>query len=99
MALYLRVFPIAICDRCHRKMAHAALRPDGDKPGLRVCGKCRDVIDPRRLPPPPPENIAVRYARPDAALNAAEGGYVLGSGQGPGFPLATEAGQNIEVEE
>lgn len=99
MAWFLRTMPIAICDRCRRKMAHARLQPDGDKPGLRVCEDCRDVIDPYRLPAPPVERVAVTYARPDAALNAAEAGYVLGTGQGPTFTITTESAEDIEVEE
>lgn len=56
---------IAICDRCQRKMQLTALSPDGNSPGLRVCGKCRDVKDPYRYPARQTEKISVRNPRPE----------------------------------
>lgn len=76
MPLYLKpshkgnTVAIAICDRCHRKVPYDELRPDGNSPGLRVCGKpgCYDVKDPYRLPARKTENISLRYPRPDEEL-------------------------------
>lgn len=59
---------IAVCDRCKFKKPYLELRPDGDKPGLRVCAECWDSKDPWRLPPRQPEAIALRYARPDVSI-------------------------------
>lgn len=59
---------IGLCDRCHRKFPLEELLPDENIPGLRVCKVDRDVYDPWRLPAPAPENIALRFARPDLDL-------------------------------
>jgi hypothetical protein len=61
---------IAICDRCHFKYAWDELVIDGNQSGLRVCPKCRDPLDPYRLPPPPPDRIGLKWARPDVPINA-----------------------------
>lgn len=61
------VLSIAICDRCKMKRAYSDLRPDGNIPGLKVCGEgCSDQFDPYRLPARQPEKISLRYPRPDA---------------------------------
>lgn len=73
MTLYLKPragqnAAIAICDRCKRKRHYVDLVPDGDSPGLYVCGDnamCRDVLDPYKLPPHTTELIAVRHPRRD----------------------------------
>ncbi len=69
---------IAICDRCKTKRGYSELRPDGDKPGLRVCGDgCWDVKDPWRLPRPPEKPITLRNPRPDIELTIPAGGDIL----------------------
>jgi hypothetical protein len=59
---------IGICGRCSRKFPIGELHPDPNYPGLLVCEADRDVFDPYRLPARQPENIALRYARPDTPL-------------------------------
>ncbi len=56
---------VAFCDRCAVKFPIDDLRADGDKPGLRVCRRCWDSIDPWRLPPPIPEDISIPDATPN----------------------------------
>lgn len=70
MSLYLgKVIP-AICDRCHRKVPLSSLVADGDSPGLRVCeSKCRDELDPYKLPARKTEDISLRYPRPEEPLS------------------------------
>lgn len=59
----------AICDRCHARRAITDLVSDPNAPGLRVCEDgCVDQYDPYRLPARRPENITVRYPRPDVPL-------------------------------
>jgi hypothetical protein len=59
---------IGICGRCSRKFPIGELHPDPNYPGLLVCVKDKDDFDPYRLPARQPENIALRYARPDTPL-------------------------------
>ncbi len=60
---------VGICGRCSRKVPYDELRPDGNVPGLRVCGDgCSDQFDPYRLPARQTENIALRFSRPDTPL-------------------------------
>lgn len=66
---------IAVCDRCHMKRPLTALVSDPNAPGLRVCadygpGSCVDQYDPWRLPARRPENITLRYPRPDEPLTS-----------------------------
>jgi hypothetical protein len=63
---------IAICDRCKFKFPIGELRPDRNSPGLRVCSKCCDERDPYRLPPRQPDNIVVKYPRPDESIATGE---------------------------
>ncbi len=61
------VLSIALCDRCKRKIAYSDIRPDGNIPGIRVCGDgCSDEFDPYRLPARQSEKISIRFPRPDA---------------------------------
>ena len=63
------VLSIAICDRCKRKVAYSDIRPDGNIPGIRVCGDgCSDQFDPYRLPARQSERISLRFPRPDADI-------------------------------
>jgi hypothetical protein len=59
---------LAICDRCRMKMPYTELRPDGNLPGLQVCGKCCDGLDPYRLPPRQTEDISLPTPRPEEPL-------------------------------
>jgi hypothetical protein len=59
---------VAICDRCHFKFPIGELRPDGNIPGLMVCKEDWDVLDPYRLPPPPPDKWNLPFVRPDVPL-------------------------------
>lgn len=65
---------IAVCDRCSRKRPWRALVPDGNSPGLRVCGDsdCWDEKNPWRLPPIVPDPITMRWSRPDIPLVAGD---------------------------
>jgi len=63
------VLSIAICDRCKRKVPYSDIRPDGNIPGIRVCGDgCSDQFDPYRLPARQSERISLRFPRPDADI-------------------------------
>lgn len=56
---------IGLCDRCHKKRALVDLVPDGNAPGMRVCQeRCRDVLDPYRLPARQPDDITLPFYRP-----------------------------------
>lgn len=61
---------VAVCDRCHTKVAYSKLVADGNSPGLRVCPECSDRLDPWRLPARRSEDITLRHPRPDDALSA-----------------------------
>jgi hypothetical protein len=60
---------IAICSRCSCKFPIGKLHPDPNYPGLMVCRSDLDVLDPWRLPARPPDQIALRFARPDVPLS------------------------------
>lgn len=57
--------PQAICDRCRMQLSYYALSADRDNPGLRVCSKCNDALDPYKKAARQTENIALRHPRPD----------------------------------
>jgi len=60
---------IGVCGRCARKFSLDDLGPDSNYPGLMVCNTgCKDSLDPWRLPAPPPDQIALRFCRPDTPL-------------------------------
>lgn len=46
-------------------MSYYALSSDGDSPGLRVCIKCNDRLDPYKKAARQTENITLRHPRPD----------------------------------
>ena len=71
---------IAVCDRCKMKRAYVDLRPDGNSPGLRVCGEgCWDTLDPYRLAARKTERINLRFARPDVSVAANDNFLMTGS--------------------
>lgn len=61
-------FGIGICARCSRKMFLEDLYPDPNSPGLMVCKKDLDVLDPYRLPARQTEQINLPFNRPDLPL-------------------------------
>lgn len=65
-------YGIGICDRCRRKFSLDDLYSDPNNPGLKVCEDDRDEYDPYRLPMREPEDITLRFARPDTALTVPE---------------------------
>ena len=60
--------PVGICDRCRFKFPLGKLKPDRDKPSLRVCADCNDEPDPYKLPPAKAERINLPFARPEEPL-------------------------------
>ena len=71
---------IAVCDRCKMKKPYVNLRPDGNSPGLRVCGDgCWDTLDPYRLAARKTERINLRFARPDVSVAANDNFLMTGS--------------------
>lgn len=67
---------IGICGRCSCKFPIGELQPDPNYPGLLVCDADRDEFDPYRLPARQPENIALRYARPDTPIPTNPAGVI-----------------------
>ena len=90
---------IAVCDRCKMKRAYVYLRPDGNSPGLRVCGEgCWDTLDPYRLAARKTERINLRFARPDVSVAANDNFLMTGSQNLDGssqFQISTE--QNTQT--
>lgn len=90
---------IAVCDRCKMKRAYVDLRPDGNSPGLRVCGEgCWDTLDPYRLAARKTERINLRFARPDVSVAAGDNYLMTGSKNLDGssqFQISTE--QNTQT--
>ena len=81
---------IAVCARCSTKKPYVDLRPDGNSPGLRVCGGCWDTLDPYRLAARKTERINLRFARPDVSVAAGDNYLMAGE-----FQISTE--QNTQV--
>jgi hypothetical protein len=90
---------IAVCDRCKMKKPYVDLRPDGNSPGLRVCGDgCWDTLDPYRLAARKTERINLRFARPDVSVAANDNFLMTGSQNLDGssqFQISTE--QNTQT--
>lgn len=90
---------IAVCDRCKMKKPYVDLRPDGNSPGLRVCGDgCWDTLDPYRLAARKTERINLRFARPDTIIAATDNFLMTGSQNLDGssqFQISTE--QNTQT--
>jgi len=90
---------IGVCDRCKMKRAFVDLRPDGNSPGLRVCGEgCWDALDPYRLTARKTERINLRFARPDVSVAANDNYLMTGSQNLDGssqFQISTE--QNTQT--
>jgi len=90
---------IAVCDRCKMKKPYVNLRPDGNSPGLRVCGDgCWDTLDPYRLAARKTERINLRFARPDVSVAATDNFLMTGTQNLDGssqFMISTE--QNTQT--
>ena len=90
---------IAVCDRCKMKKPYVNLRPDGNSPGLRVCGDgCWDTLDPYRLAARKTDRINLRFARPDVSVAANDNFLMTGSQNLDGssqFQISTE--QNTQT--
>lgn len=71
---------IGICARCSEKMPYSDLIEDGNTPGLFVCSRDWDPLDPWRLPPRETEDITLDHARPDVAIDT-EGVQTLWTSQ------------------
>lgn len=61
-------YGIGICGRCSKKFSIMDLHPDPNSPGLMVCDKDLDVLDPYRLPARETERINLDFVRPDRPL-------------------------------
>ena len=59
----------AIRARCSRKFPIGELRSDPNSPGLMCCPEDIDQYDPWRLAARGPDQIALRFARPDTPLS------------------------------
>lgn len=73
MALFLdtsgrSTLGIGLCGRCSQKFSLEELQPDPNSPGLMVCRKDLDVLDPYRLPQRGPDDINLLFVRPDVLL-------------------------------
>lgn len=63
---------IGLCARCSRKFSLDDLSPDPNFPGLMVCRADLDDFDPYRLPARQPDDITLRFVRPDTPLAAGD---------------------------
>ena len=75
MSLYLKTkhrssVAIGICDRCQFKHSVDDLSADINSPGLQVCAKCKDLLDPYKLPARRTESATIMYPRPEQPLVA-----------------------------
>lgn len=71
---------VGICGRCSRKFSMDDLAPDPNYPGLLCCDVDRDNYDPYRLPARQPENITLRFARPDTPIGTNPAGLIAENG-------------------
>ena len=62
------VLSVGICGRCSRKFSLDDLKSDPNSPGLMVCSVDLDQFDPYRLPARQPDQITLRFTRPDVPL-------------------------------
>jgi len=82
---------IGICGRCSIKMPLDALHPDNNYPGLLVCDKDRDQLDPYRLPARQPDNIVLPFTRPDTPIPTNPTGVIAENGD---YFVITEDGED-----
>jgi hypothetical protein len=77
---------VGVCGRCHAKFPKVHLHPDGNIPGLLVCGECSDVFDPWRLPARAVERINIDQPRPDDPIITPNTPFV------PDYPIVPNYG-------
>lgn len=66
-------FGLGICARCQKKMSLDLLYDDPNIPGLKVCIKDMDQLDPYRLPFAPKDaDISLPFVRPDVPVSVPE---------------------------
>ncbi len=68
MTIFSNKVAIAICDRCNFQFKNRELSDDRDKPALFVCDECNDIKNPWKLKPEQPDDICLKYPRPDTPL-------------------------------
>lgn len=94
-------YGIGLCARCSRKMFLEDLFPDPNAPGLMVCLKDLDVLDPYRLPARQTEQINLPFYRPDVPLTD-NLTWQYGTGIPPagstGFPVFNILAQRLVTE-
>lgn len=101
-------YGIALCARCSNKFFLEDLFPDPNAPGLMVCMKDLDVLDPYRLPARQTEQINLPFYRPDVGISdnltyqygsIATGNQPDGTGiptaGDPGFPVFNVLAQRL----
>jgi len=82
---------IGVCGRCSRKFPLDMLRPDNNYPGLLVCEKDQDALDPYRLAPRQPDNIVLPFTRPDTPIPTNPAGVIAENGD---YFVITEDGED-----
>lgn len=87
---------VGLCARCSRKFPIVELSPDPNSPGLMVCEKDKDVLDPYRLPARQTEDLTLPFYRPDVSLTDPSPMPVRDV---LGLRLETEDGQAILTED
>lgn len=68
---------VGICGRCSRKFPIVELMPDPNFPGLMVCEADKDDFDPYRLAPRAPDQITLRFVRPDVPLSGGDAEAII----------------------
>lgn len=81
---------IGICARCSIKMPIGMLRRDGNTPGLLVCERDWDSLDPYRLAPRQPDTIGLPFVRPETPLYTNPLGVIAEDGD---YFVTTEDGE------
>ena len=80
---------VGICARCSIKMPIGMLRSDGNTPGLMVCERDWDSIDPYRLAPRQPDRVGLPFVRPETPIGTNPLGVIQEAGD---YFLITEDG-------
>lgn len=83
---------IGVCARCSRKFSLEDLHSDPNYPGLMVCRDDLDDFDPYRLPARQPDNITLRFVRPDTDIGTNPQGVISEDGD---LFIITEDGEEF----
>lgn len=83
---------IGVCARCSRKFSLEDLHSDPNFPGLMVCRDDLDDFDPYRLPARQPDNITLRFVRPDTDIGTNPQGVISEDGD---LFIITEDGEEF----